>query len=447
LVQDILEPLITLLNYNPKKLHRIIVINHSDILKQFNFVNGMTTPPLLAILLITSSYLTSPSKRLLFHYPPHPNPQSSPDEEILDDTSSDASSTSASSLSTTSTTTSFPSSKFSRLTGDNNNRYTIEEDEERHGGFDRDEDDDRTSSLHWRRKQSRITEWEQPLFGLSKKDLAELLTPKDSLCNRKFELGVEDLVFLGHPTYLTNDDTTTNTTTTMPLLAASPSSSINDDVDTEVIISKVKLGKFHIVFVMNPSWRLDYHEHVQKMYVQVVKRFTDACTMEQQERGYISLEAFKIHKIIKDAEEKGSILIISSFMVELPMSMVWEELIQTSNLAHSISTLYNSIIHNKVAFIDLNNSIEMAFHIKQISQISSLPELGTNPFNEKNIPLLSSAHGFGEREDEADQVLAPKYTLLLMDTPDEILKKVPSRPPHRRQNWIKFLRSIKPNST
>ena len=128
------------------------------------------------------------------------------------------------------------------------------------------------------------------------------------------------------------------------------------------------------------------------------------------------------------------------------MSLVWEKLIQSSNLAHTISTLYNAIIHSKVAFIDLNNSVELAFHIKQISHISSLPELGTNPFNEDNIPLLTTAHGFGDRENEVDQVLAPKYTLLLMDEPEEILKQVPSRPPQRRQNWVKLL-NIKPTVT
>lgn len=100
-----------------------------------------------------------------------------------------------------------------------------------------------------------------------------------------------------------------------------------------------------------------------------------------------------------------------------------------------------------MAFIDLNGSVELAFHIKQISQISSLPELGTNPFNEKKLPLLSTAHGFGEREDETDQFIAPKYTLLLMDEPEEILKKVPSRPPQCRQNWVKFLKGIKPTIT
>lgn len=132
-------------------------------------------------------------------------------------------------------------------------------------------------------------------------------------------------------------------------------------------------------------------------------------------------------------------------IVELPMSLVWEELINTSNLASAIANLYNSIIHNKVAFIDLNNSVELAFHVKQISQISSLPELGTNPFNE-NIPLLSTAYGFGEKEQDADQVLAPKYSLLLMDEPEEILKKVPTRPTIRAQNWRKFM-TITPTIT
>lgn len=131
---------------------------------------------------------------------------------------------------------------------------------------------------------------------------------------------------------------------------------------------------------------------------------------------------------------------------ELPMSLVWEEIINTSNLASAIANLYNSIIHNKVSFLDLNNSIELAFHVKQISQISSLPELGSIPFNESNIPLLSTAYGFGEKEDEADQVLAPKYTLLLMDEPEEILKKVPTRPTVRAQNWRKFM-TITPTIT
>lgn len=395
----------------------------------------MTTPALLAILLVTSSDLSSPSKHLLFHYPPHPSPYAENDEDILGDSSSDNSS--ILSAPSASSIASIPSSKYSRLTGDNG-RYTVEDDEEHHDGIDRDEDDDEPC---WRRKPSRLTEWEQPLFGLSKRDLADILIPKDSLCNRKFELGIEDIVFLGQPVHLVDlHDRNGN------VLATSPSSSINDDADVETVVHRVKLTKFHIVFVMNPSWRLDYHEQVQKMYNEIVTKFTEACVVEQRERGYVSLEALKIHKLMRGAEDNGISQTASDADVELPMSLVWEELIHSSNLAHAISALYNSIIHSKVAFIDLNNSAELAFHIKQISQISSLPEIGTNPFNEKNIPLLTTSHGFGETEDQADQVLAPKHALLLMDEAAEILKKVPSRPLHRRQNWLKFL-TIKPTTS
>ena len=257
-----------------------------------------TTPPLLAILLVTSSDLTSPNKHLLFHYPPNPTHQSSQDEEIPDDSSSDTSSTTDSS--STDSTTSTPSSKYSRQTGDKG--YTIEDDEDHHDGFDRDEDDDvRTSSWH-QRKSRRLTEWEQPVFGLSKRDLADILIPKDPLCNRKFELGLEDLLFLGHPVHLNETGELSNSGT----LATSPSSSINDDTEVEVIVSKVRLTKFHIVFVMNPSWRLDYHDQVQKMYNEIIQKFTETCVTEQKEKGFISLEAFKINKIMRDAEEKGN---------------------------------------------------------------------------------------------------------------------------------------------
>lgn len=271
----------------------------------------MTTPPLLAILLVISSDLTFPSKHLLFHYPPHPSPNLlTDDDEIPDDSSSDVSSSSSSS-SSASSTTSLHSSKYSRLaseftatttaTTSNHNKdcYTIEEDEEHHDGFDHDEEDDRTP---WRRKVSRLTEWEQPLFTLAKRDLADILIPKDSLCNRKFELGIEDLVFLGHPVHLVHS---MNGRVEKGGLAASPPSSIDDDADAETVVTKVKLSKFQVVFVMNPSWRLDYHEQVQKMYNEVVKKFTEACITEQKERGYISIEAVKIHKIMRDAEDKG----------------------------------------------------------------------------------------------------------------------------------------------
>src|SRR5271155_3353382 len=195
----------------------------------------MSTPPLLAILLVTSSNLTSPSKHLLFHYPPHPQPYSpSNDEEIPDDSSSDHSSSSTSSSSTSTSSSpslsSLHSSKISRLTTENNH-YTIDEDEDHHDDeFDRDEDDDRTgtSPPAWRRKQH-TTEWEKTLFGLTKRDLADILIPKATLCNRKFELGVDDLVFLGHPVHIPKPNPAETIAQGGSSLATSPSDSINDE--------------------------------------------------------------------------------------------------------------------------------------------------------------------------------------------------------------------------
>jgi Nitrogen Permease regulator of amino acid transport activity 3 len=249
----------------------------------------MSSSSLIAILIVTASNLTSPPKHLLFHYPPHPSHTAPDDEELSDDDSSSISSSDSSSESYSAP--SIPSSKYSRLT---NERYTIEDDEEHQNEFDRDEEDREP----WRRKPAFLTEWEQPLFDLQKQDLADILIPKDSLCNRKFELGIEDLVFLGHPVLIANTNTENG-------LGTSPSSSINDDTDAEVIIDSIKLTKFNVVFVMNPSWRGDYHDTVLKMYNEVCKKFTEACIMQHQEKGYLSIEAAKIHRTIRDAEEKG----------------------------------------------------------------------------------------------------------------------------------------------
>lgn len=277
----------------------------------------MTTPPLLAILVVTSSDMTSPSKHLLFHYPPHPRPHSLDTADYArelpsDDSASDissASSASSSSSTSTSDTFSLTSSHISHIatsentnniTTANNNRYTIDEDEEHHDSYDQDEVDDERSAYQKRRVPVRVTEWTAPLFGLRREDLAEALIPKDALCDRKFELSLDDVVFLGHPVHLPSRKTVVEAGT-------SPSNSIDEAVDSkEVIVHKVGMGKFHIVFVMNPSWRLDYHEHVSKMYNEVVKKFTEACRTEEIERGYLSLEAAKIHKIMREAEDNGS---------------------------------------------------------------------------------------------------------------------------------------------
>jgi nitrogen permease regulator 3-like protein len=284
----------------------------------------MATAPLLAILVVTSSELTSPNRHLLFHYPPHPRPQSADADGYtrqVDDSASDISSSSSSSSSTASSsssssrTFSFSGSRVSRIasentsniTDSNNNRYTIDEDEEHHDTYDQDEVDDERSAYQKRKAPARLTEWTQPLFGLPKTDLAENLIPKDALCDRKFELSLDDVVFLGQPVHLVPPphDHHSSGPDAATILATSPASSVNDEIDSkETIIRKVRLNKFHIVFVINPGWRMDHHEHVSKMYNEVVKKFTEACKTEESERGYISLEASKIHKIMREAEEK-----------------------------------------------------------------------------------------------------------------------------------------------
>jgi len=283
----------------------------------------MTTPPLLAILVVTSSDLTSPNKHVVFHYPPHPRPQSAdaddytreiPDDSASDVSSASAASSSSSTSSSASSTCSFSSSRVSRIasektseiTNSSNIRYTIDEDEEHHDTYDHDEVDDERSAYQKRKAPVRLTEWTQPLFGLRKTDLAENLIPKDALCDRKFELTLDDVVFLGHPVHISRQDRHTRAADAAAVLATSPTSSINEDIDSrEMIIQKVRMTKFHIVFVMHPSWRLDYHEQISKMYDEVVKKFAEACKTEENERGYISLEAAKIHKIMRGAEENG----------------------------------------------------------------------------------------------------------------------------------------------
>jgi len=199
----------------------------------------------------------------------------------------------------------------------------------------------------------RYVRWDD-LLGYSSANLAKFLCPAASTHKKKFEVALDDKVFLGWPVFAKEDgqwrrrrtrrrktktsDEAVNQGSGEPLLqghedpcemsdaetkvdrrmeSADVKDSAQDDVPDdpsrrtkENSASEIKdeLSMFHVVFIMNPP-PLEYHLRIKEMYDNIVKKLSRAIKWEQGRSSYVSKEATAIaastKKFLKSNETFG----------------------------------------------------------------------------------------------------------------------------------------------
>lgn len=188
----------------------------------------------------------------------------------------------------------------------------------------------------------RHTRWDD-LLGYNSADLARFLCPAASTHKKKFEVALDDKVFLGWPVFAKEDgqwrrrkrrrpkaktsDEIANrgsgdTDGKPPLQGREDQCEISDaeteggrrmrsadvgdaaqnDVPDEpshqnnehpVSETKDELSMFHVVFIMNPL-PLEYHLRIKEMYDNIVKKLSRAMKWEQGRSSYVTKEATAI---------------------------------------------------------------------------------------------------------------------------------------------------------
>lgn len=171
------------------------------------------------------------------------------------------------------------------------------------------------------------------LFGLPSYELAKLLTPPPTSHKKKFELSIDDKVFIGQPIFAREgehwkkkkdkkvktrksrratesnsaqqpesstdasehhenpDDIFEPRKQEMPAVDADQSSLTSPEPTTQETKPKKKntLNMFHVVFVLNPP-PLEYQLRVKEIYDHVVKKFSKALKWEQARSNYVMRE-------------------------------------------------------------------------------------------------------------------------------------------------------------
>jgi hypothetical protein len=369
---------------------------------------------LLAVLLVVRS---SSGPTLTFHYPPRPrlnSPLSRSTRSTTPTTSSSSSSSGedddADENSHTTATVPAASDTESRSRGYLSRRGDDGEKEKtkkKHGGYD-------------------------TVLGFKSDFLAGLLAPKVAAAKGRFEMSVDDVVFLGSPVHVRPDgswrkrkkrrrkselegeedgdedvggsivangegsvepeerdasspavevDSEANGTTVVE--DGDADDERDEDCDTSMKDREGTMNMFHVVFVLNPP-ELEYHFRTAEMFDYVVKRFSRALKYEQANDGYVWREAEKISRLKERAAQEGPLPFHTFPMPKLMrvsdtnFGDLWRQILDQSNLAYAISRIYSDISQNKIAHVILNNSLGLSLQIPIVSEIAVLPSI-TDP--------------------------------------------------------------------
>jgi hypothetical protein len=384
----------------------------------------LASPCLVAILLVIQPRSGS-GARLVFHYPPEPLSAS---EELADKESLEyaSSSSSASGSSSEEEDQSLGPARAQKTGQRNSRKLTLADNEE--------EQKHRAGDQYTEETQSQPS-WE-PLFGLGSSGLAGLLAAARIWHMRKFELGINDLCFVGRPVFVRENghwkqqksqkigQSNANLPDQPPgariLLKdeVSENEENEDSADPENSQSSSKkspLTMFNLVFVLDPP-TLEHDLRVKEMYKHVIKRFTRALKREQARHEFVWKESEMIQLIkSKHVAQHSS------------AKSLYPELLVKSQLAAAIASVYRAVSTSHIASFSLSPSTSVVLQIPPVTSISVLPSLTDPPvpaglwlttFNDAT-PSSSEIEGLATT---SPGQLAKHVTLLLKETPQRIIK-------------------------
>lgn len=458
-----------------------------------------TLPPnscLVAILLVIK---TRAGPRLVFHYPPCPSVTAAstgldpawygtPGPNAIDtdnsgsdwssddgDTTGDEDGTNGSRHDTAGSVKSSRTRRTPAGIRDEVGEEFMERTRDRDGiarGMARDANDE----LHG--KGDEVPEWEEVL-GFGADGLSKMLTPGRAFNKRRFELGIDQLVFVGAPRFVREDglwkkrkktkrrgssDEHVEPGTSDPQdaqdvdvadtnnangasqaefeevpvydaayghgLMSGAASRAGSDVGSDSIGGVGSdMVMFNVVFVLSPPF-LEYAIRVEDMYENIARKFTKVLKYEQAQSNYVYKESRLIMSMKDKAKEQRA-----------PIYTLWPTILKTSSLAKAIAITFDAISKNKIAHVNFSMGFDTSFQIPQAVATWAI----ATPYDPQMPGLwLTTATML---EDEEDPILSPHSALLLLEDDDALLKEVESDAKELSGPLSYFIRNLTPTKS
>ncbi|KAL8688007.1 MAG: hypothetical protein Q9218_005970, partial [Villophora microphyllina] len=441
-------------------------------------------PCLLGILLVVK---VNSEPRIVFHYPPKPGEDNSQFTRYLaaqereQDGSSSTDDDSTSSQDDQAAANAKP--KPSK-TGDDTPELDVEE----------------TGSLSPEKNPIFRNQYSKPkwndVFGLPAYSLARLLAPPPTSHKKRFEMSIDDKVYVGRPIFAGEGDewekkkaarkakarkstTDEGSVTTHDMASASEGISTLDlakstdtlgdherdpgrsedpeqnlpatKQDSAILTGqepvaegnepkakrKKTLNMFHVVFVLNPP-PLEYQLRVKEIYDHVVKKFSKALKWEQARSNYVMREVSTLSLAYQSMKKAQG--------VEQPLASLYHQFLSQSALAKAIAVIYNNISASRIALVNLTPSISLSFQTPVPTSISILP----GPLSPQMPGLWLTTAASLPADDDINMTssqLASHFTLLLLHDLTTILSDINSTPSPLSEPLTHYLRVSKPTKS
>ncbi|KAL8949317.1 MAG: hypothetical protein Q9222_004573 [Ikaeria aurantiellina] len=431
-------------------------------------------PCLLAILLVAK---VNSEPQLVFHYPPRPGEDNSHFARYLaaqEKEQDGSSSTDDDSTSSHDDEAASENKAKETKTGTSTPEFDVEE----VGSASPEKND------VWKNQYGK-PKWND-IFGLRALGLARMLCPPSTSHKQKFELSIDDKVFVGRPIFAqegeewerkkeerrararksNTEDTVSgvlekeNEGPTHPTEQGQisridgelPEEAISDSNEDRPSISaanpplpekqvktvkKPALNMFHVVFVVNPPPH-EYHLRVKEMYDHVIRKLSKALRREQARSNYVLREISAI--------AKGSVNLKKAHKDDQPLASLYHGILSQSTLAKAISVVYNNISASRIAHIILTPSSSLSFQIPIPTSISVLP----SPLSPQMPGLwLTTATSLPADDDISltSTHLASQFTLLLLLDLTTILSEINDTPSPLSAPLAHYLRVSKPTKS
>ncbi|KAI1960937.1 Nitrogen permease regulator 3 [Ophidiomyces ophidiicola] len=309
----------------------------------------------------------------------------------------------------------------------------------------------------------------------------KLLCPASSWHKRRFEVGVNDLSFVGWPVFVKDDGSwrkkkkkkkippehagmgisglrsmsqadRTRSAKKVDGFAyfqgsrdvpdgpsRSSTESTTGDEHSSLSENGDSMTMFNVVFVMNPPI-LEHNQRIKENYDNVIKKFGKGLKFEQATANYVWKEAQTITHIKDRARENRS-----------SMSELYDQLLSKSSLAQAIATIYDNISTSKIASITLTPRTTMSLQIPPLTSTPYLPGPTEPSYPGLWLTTADSLSAADEVADDANagqsKVLAKHFALLLLSDETTILKDIENSMGTLGPPLAHYIRSSKPTKS
>ena len=299
------------------------------------------------------------------------------------------------------------------------------------------------------------------VLGFKVDALEKMLCPSNAFKKKRFELGVESIVFVGAPVYVRDDglwkkgrrrkkqkpldpdllanlkleeeeeeskssvkgsDSTVMEPFDHPqgfepgyghgLMSGAASGAVSEagsDTRTNSTTENAvpDMTMFNVVFVLNPP-ALEYQLRVQEMYDNVARKYAKALKYEQARSQYVWKESKNIIDIKQRAKENSD-----------SISATWRKIVNTSPLAKSIAIMFDAISNDKIAHVHFDATFSTSFQIPQRDSIPYLPSV-----LEPQMPGLWLTTSNVIIDDDNEAPMTQHAALLLLEDAETLVKEL-----------------------